>query len=189
MILADWIALAVILVLALLGVVLGFGKGLKFFTGGIFGIVISVFVCYCIGGMVLQLSFVQQWLTDFAALWADKSGLFFDLLTKIHMEIIVYYVALFLVVQLARVIIVRIIKGIAESPFIVIRVINKTCGAALFVTMGFLLGLLVFQVVSWVGGTSAAEMAEALSGSALGLDRLFANNPLSGIAALIEKLG
>ena len=42
MILADWIVLAGILGFALLGMLFGFGKGLKFFTGGIFGIIIAV---------------------------------------------------------------------------------------------------------------------------------------------------
>ena len=48
MILADWIAIAVVAAFILIGALVGFGKGLKFFTGGIFGIIISILVCYLV---------------------------------------------------------------------------------------------------------------------------------------------
>ena len=57
MILADWIVIALIAFFCLLGILFGFGKGLKFFTQGIFGVFIAVIVCYTLGGVIYNLSF------------------------------------------------------------------------------------------------------------------------------------
>jgi len=187
---ADLIAIGIVAATALLGVVLGFGKGLKFFTSGIFGIIISVFVCYSIGGMVLRLEFVQNLLNRFAELWtgADKEGFFFDFLAKIHPEIIVYYIVLFIAVQIVRIILVRILKHIAEAKLTVVKIINRVLGAALFVAMAVLITLTVFQIIHWVGGTTAEELLANLEGSVFGLDKLFTNNPLLGLVEQVQGM-
>lgn len=41
MVTVDWIAIAVLAVALGLGALLGLGKWLKFFTGGVFGVIIS----------------------------------------------------------------------------------------------------------------------------------------------------
>lgn len=185
---ADWIALAVLAVFALIGAVAGFGKGLKFFTSGVFGIVISVFVCYCVGGFILELQFVKDLLSKLAALWTDKGdNFFFDFLTKIRMEIIVYYVALFLVVQIVRKILVLILKNMVEIKFLPVQIINRILGMALFVGMAVLLALLAFQIIYWVGGTTAENVLATFEGSALKLDELFLNNPLNSIIEQIKN--
>lgn len=181
LILADWIAIGAVAGLALLGMLLGFGKGLKFFTSGIFGIIISVFICYCLGGFILTIPFVGDLLAKFAALWRGKENFFFNILTKIRLEIIVYYIVLFIVVQLARIIIVRLIKRVFEIKFILIKIINKVFGAVLFVGMGILIALLVLQIIHWVGGETAVSLLQKLDGSVFKLDKLFLNNPLNSI--------
>lgn len=185
---ADLVAVGVVAGFALLGVLVGFGKGLRFFTKGIFGVIISIFVCYCIGGLVMKIPFVQELIAKFAALWADKEGFFFDIIRKIHVEIIVYYIALFIVVQIIRIIIVAILKHIAEAKVLVMKVINRILGAILFVVMGVLLSLLAFQIIYWIGGDTAAKFSEMLSDSLLGLDKLFENNPLIILVDYIKGL-
>lgn len=185
---ADLVAVGVVAGFALLGVLVGFGRGLRFFTKGIFGVIISIFVCYCIGGFVMQLPFVQELLTKFAALWADKEGFFFDVLRKIRVEIIVYYIALFIVVQIIRIIIVAILKHVAEAKVLVMKVINRILGAILFVAMGVLLSLIVFQVMYWIGGDTAQQFDEMLGGSLFGLDKLFENNPLKYLVDYLKGL-
>ena len=172
MITADWIALAVIAGVAVIGALIGFGKGLKFFTSGIFGIVFSVFLCYILGGLIYGIPFVQDLLNKFASLWENV-----HFLTVIHLEIIVYYILLFIVFQILRIIIVKILKGVFEAKFIVIRIINKVLGAVLLVGILVLLTLLVFQLVSWVGGDTAIQLDEMLSESGF-LGGLYRNNPL-----------
>ena len=49
MIVADWVFLGIILGGLSLGALLGFGRVFKFFTTGIFGIIISIVVCFLIG--------------------------------------------------------------------------------------------------------------------------------------------
>lgn len=185
---ADLVAVAVVAGFALLGVFVGFGRGLKFFTKGIFGVIISIFVCYCIGGLIMKLPFVQELLTKFAALWADKEGFFFDVIRKIRVEIIVYYIVLFIVVQIIRIIIVAILKHIAEAKVLVMKVINRILGAILFVVMGVLLSLLVFQIIYWIGGDTAESFDNMLGGSLFGLDKLFENNPLIYIVDYLKGI-
>ena len=52
----DWATLIVAILLAVVGLFAGFGRTLRFFTKGIFGIIISVFVCATFGGMIAHLS-------------------------------------------------------------------------------------------------------------------------------------
>lgn len=188
MITADWVALIIIAVSVLLGLLLGFGKGLKFFTSGIFGIIISVFVCYCLGGLILKLGFVQELLIKFRSLWATKSGGFYKFLDTIRVDIIVYYIALFFIVQILRIIIVGVLKGIAEADNKPLRIINKILGAAFFTAVIVLLGLTVLQIITWMGGSAYQSVQSKLAGSALKLDKLLVNNPLLSIPKIIKHL-
>ena len=52
----------VAIVLALLGLLFGFGKTLRFFTRGLFGVIISVFVCFTFGGMIAGIPAVSEWI-------------------------------------------------------------------------------------------------------------------------------
>lgn len=183
---ADWIALALIAGFALIGAVAGFGKGLKLFTGGIFGIVISAFICYCVGGFILELQFVKDLLTKLAGYWTDKDNFFLDFLTKIHLEIIIYYIVLFLVVQIVRKLLVMVLKNAVEIKFLPMQILNKVLGVALFVGMMVLLTLVVFQIIYWVGGSTADSVRAAFDGSALKLGELFENNPLNSIVEQVK---
>ena len=186
MIAADWAAIVAVLVVGALGAFLGFGKGLKFFTGGIFGIIISVFVCYCIGGLVLDFKFVQEILNKFTSALTDKNG-FCDFLLKIRIDLIVYYIVLFIIVQLARILIVYILKHIAESNNVVFKVVNRTLGAIFFLIVFALIALFVFQIIHWIGGSTAAGFRLKLEGSAFKLDKLFENNPLLSLPEMLTR--
>lgn len=184
---ADWIAIGIVAVAALLGAIFGFGKVLKFYTSGIFGIIISVFICYCIGGIILQWQFVTDLLEKFASLWAGKEGFWFDFLTRIHVEVIVYYICLFIVIQIARIIIVQVLKRIVEVKNVVMKVINRVLGAALLVVMTILFALLVLQIIHWVGGSTSDALLSQLEGSVFKLDVVYLNNPLSALIDWIKS--
>ncbi len=180
MITADWVAIGAVAFFALLGLFVGFGRGLKFFTSGIFGIIISIFVCYLIFGLVLDISFVgdlcdkfNDWLTE-----QNSVGAFF---ADIHIDYVVLAVVLFIIVQIVRIIIVKIIRGVVEINNKAVKVINKVLGVVFFLAVLTAIVLFVFQIVAWVDGSTAESFTEALSGSFFKLDVLFENNPLRSV--------
>lgn len=180
----DWIFLAVLLGVVVLGAMLGFGKILKFVTGGIVGIIISVFLCYCFGGVILEIPFVDQMLKDLASHWAHIGWL-----SAIHLEIIIYYVALFIITMVLRIIIVLILKSIVETDVIVMRVINKVLGAILMAVFGFLIMGLVFQIIGLIGGTTEANFYNSLATSANAIVRpLYDWNPMSSLVDLVRGI-
>ena len=186
MILADWIVLGVILVCCLLGMLFGFGKGLKFFTGGIFGIIISIVVCYALGGLIYNFGFVQDGLNSIRIALAKNGNGFCKFLLNIHIDIVVYYVGLFIAVTILRIIIVRIIKSIVEINNVVLITINKAMGVVLFVGVGFMVMLFVFWIISIIGGNTEANFLLKLSGSKLKIDWLFEHNPFMTIIKIIK---
>ena len=186
MILADIIVVVLIVISCILGMLFGFGKGLKFVTGGILGIIISVFVCYLLGGIIYNFAFVQNGLESFRGVLEAKDNKFCKLLLLIQIDIIVYYVALFIAVTIIRIIIVSIIKRIVEIENVVLIVINKTFGVVLFVGVTIILVLFVFWIVSLIGGGTAASLQATLSKSNIGLNWLYEHNPFMKMILVIK---
>ena len=180
MITADIIVLVGCILFVLIGAMVGFGKGLKFFTSGIFGIIISVFVCYLIFGFVLDWDAVRNLLDKFND-WLKDSGDVGTFFADIHTDRILLAIVLFIIVQILRIIIVKIIKGIVEIDNILFKIINKILGAVFFFAVALAILLIVFQIVAWIGGDTAANFASELKDSIFKLDDLFANNPLKAI--------
>lgn len=182
MITADLVAIILVATFCLLGLWLGFGRGLAFFTKGIFGIFISVIVCYCLGGFILNVDFVNELVTSLNAKMSEGGG-FLQFLASVHFEIVVYYIVLFIITLVVRIIIVRIIRSIAEINNVFIKILNKTFGMVFFVCVLILFTLLVFQIIYAIGGTTSDNFAASLSGSFFKLDKLYSENP---ILALIK---
>ena len=71
----DWIFIGLIALFILLGLLIGFGKGLRFFTKGFFGFIISIIICYFIGALIIKISFIGSetgLLASFRALYEGK---------------------------------------------------------------------------------------------------------------------
>ncbi len=186
MLIVDWIALGVILVAAMIGLLLGFGKCLKIFTSGLIGIIISIVLTYFLIGIVASWGFVQDIMAAFdEALVKNGSG-FCQFLNTIGIESIVLAVALFVIVQLLRIFIVNIIKGIAESDNTVIRIFNKVTGMIFSLAFFFMIVLVIFQIIYLIGGDTANNFNASLKGT-LRIDWLFENNPLRSIADIWLK--
>ncbi|MGN0817649.1 MAG: hypothetical protein ACI4L9_01650, partial [Candidatus Coproplasma sp.] len=109
MILADWIAVGIVAAAIVLGLAAGFSGGLRFFTSGVFGVIISLVVCYFISGIVMQWTFVTDLMAKITG-WISVGS---DSL-KLQIATIVLYVLMFIVVQICRIIVVKILTGIAE---------------------------------------------------------------------------
>lgn len=172
--LIDIITLAVIAVLAVIGAIAGFGKSLKRFTGGIVGIIISVFVCAAIGGMVLSIKPVAGLVNNLNAMLAEKAAF----LGKIQAGIIVYYIVLFLVVQILRIMVVKVICKIFEADNKPMKVINAVLGLVFVPAVTLLFVLLLFAVVKNFEGTGFVQsIMEKLEGTIL--LKLYNVNPIT----------
>ena len=166
----DAATLIVAIVLAGLGLAVGFGRTLKFFTRGIFGFIISVFVCATFGGMIQGIPAVQNRLTSLN----QSMGGF---LQTIHLETIVFYVVFFLVVQVVRILAVKLIAGLFSADILPVRIVNRLLGMVLMVAAVFLLLLLVFAVFRVLQDTSFVQnILDSLNGTFLG--KIYENNPV-----------
>ncbi len=181
----DWIVLAVLAASAVLGMLFGFGKLLKFFTGGIVGFIISIFVVYFFTGIVSGWGFVKELMERLHTVMEEADNGFVDFLMDIGIEKIILYVALFIIAQIIRIIIVNIIKGIVEMNNPVMKVINKFFGLVFLIAVVCCLTLIVFQIVHAIGGETAENFRQSITGT-FRLEWVFDNNPLN---ALFEKLG
>ena len=183
---ADWIALAIVVVSLVVGALVGFGKLLVFFTNKVFGWFTSAFVCYTFGGMFMNLEFVQDLLAKLASLWSNSDNFFLVFLTNIHPEIILFYIVLFLIVFLILKLLALLAKSILEINTKPLKVINAIGGALLLGATIILLGLVVLQVIYWVGGNTSDALLENLDHSLFGLDKLYLNNPLLGLVDMVK---
>ena len=188
MLIADWIALGIIILFAIIGLLVGFGRGLRFFTKGFFGFIISVFVCYSLGGFIIHIGFVDNLLTSFRGLFEGKEAWYFKLLLTIRIDIIVYYIVLFIVVQILRVIIVKIISSVFEIQNVFLKIINRIFGMVLFLCVLVLIAMIVFQIIYWIGGNTALNFVAKISGSALKLDWFYEHNPLIELIELLFRI-
>ena len=173
----DSVTLIVAIILAGLGLALGFGRTLKFFTKGIFGFILSIFICASFGGMIAGIPAVAEWIGGLNA----KLGEAWSFLGTIHLATVIYYVVLFFVVQLVRILVVKLIAGLFSADVLPVRIVNRVLGAALMVAAVLLLLLLAFAIVAIFGETQGViDFVSKLDGTFLGT--LYANNPIKFIA-------
>ncbi len=188
MITADVIVLVALLICIVLGAFMGFGKGLRLFTGGVFGRIISVVICYFLFGIVLSWSFVQDLLLRFTTMLAEQDTWICNLLLQIRIDMIVFGAVLFLAVQILRHLVVHIIAGVFEIDNKAIRIINKILGVVLFLAFAVIFTLIIFQIIAWISGTDGG-FYESLQGSVFGLDKIFTDNPLNSVFESIRAAG
>lgn len=181
----DWIVLAILAVSAILGMFFGFGKLLKFFTGGIVGFIISIVVVYFFTGIVSSWDFVKELMGKLHAVMVEADNGCVDFLMDIGIEKIILYAAIFIVAQIIRIIIVNIIKGIVEIDNPLMKAINKFFGLVFMLAAVCALTLIVFQIVHAIGGETAENFRQNITGT-FRLEWVYDNNPLN---ALFEKLG
>lgn len=172
----DSITIIVAVVLAGLGLLLGFGRSLRFFTKGIFGVVISVFIVLTFGGMIKKIDAVGNLIAKGDAFFADLKviGVLFDYIPLVN---VIYYVALFFVVQILRWIVIKFVAGIFSMDNKPMRIINRVFGMVGTVAMVALLTMLVFAIFKRFEGTEfITDFLAKIDGSFL--HKLYLNNPV-----------
>lgn len=179
----DWIFLGAMLVAVILGSLLGFGKVFSWFVlNKIVRIIVAVFICYTFGGIILGIPLVSRMLTALATNWSDV-----EFLTKIHLEIIIYYAALFLIIIILISILSKIIRGISEADYKPIKVLNKALGAVVFGIFAFAVMLLVFHIIMWIGGETSKNFLGMLQTDAGAILRpLYENNPMTKLIEMAQ---
>lgn len=178
MILADYIAIAIVVLLGAAGAALGFGKGLRFLTKGIFGVILSVIVSGLLMGAVLSIPAVQDLMARFVAYLTAQDNGFCRFLLIIRIEYIAVGVAVFSLIQLARIIAVTLIERVMEVDHPVIKIVNKLLGTALAVVAMVSLALVTLQVVFLATGAEGSQTFLFLQGSFFRLDYVYLHNPL-----------
>ncbi len=112
------------------------------------------------------------------------------------MVTVIYYVVLFILFTLIRILIVKIIRKVAEADVLIMKIINKVFGAILMAAFGVLLGMLALQIIYWVqtNPDSLEDIyvnwmmnAETGDPSAI-VGALYVNNPLSALADYFTQI-
>jgi len=151
----DIIFIAVLLGIAALGAILGFGRSLKLTTKGVFGIILSVVLCVMFGGALLATNSVGGLVASgndyFRGVW-----FFFGV---IRLATILYFIVLFFVFQILRIVIVSIIKRVSEIDKKAVKVVNKVGGAIFLATFAFALCLCVLAGMRLFEQTDAVASA------------------------------
>ena len=169
----DAITILVAIAFAGLGLLMGFARTLRFFTKGIFGFILSIFICATFGGMIAGIPAVARLVERINAALTNA----WSFLGKIRLETIIYYILLFFVVQIVRIILVRFVCAVFEIDVLPMRLINKLLGMVLMVAAVFLLTLLVLAVFRMVEDTSfVQDILQKIDGTFLG--KLYENNPV-----------
>ncbi|MCL2631011.1 MAG: CvpA family protein [Firmicutes bacterium] len=177
----DIVVLCIVILAALLGYIIGFGKTLKWFTGGIVGIIISIAACVMLGGAVQSLEFVKEFINSVNASASD----FWNPLGYFA-GYVAYYLIMFLVVQILRMIIIRIVKKVFESENTVMKTVNRILGTVFMAGFVIALILVFFAIVEAVSGTAFGEnMLERIKGSVM--EKIFNNNPITFLVAKIAS--
>lgn len=189
MVVIDYVAIIAVLASIVLGSLFGFGKLLKFFTGGLVGILISVVVTYFFIGVVASWGFVQEIMEKLVSAMYNANNGFVNFLLKIGLEKILLGIILFVVIQILRIIIVNIIKGILEINHPALKVLNRVGGVLLMLAVVVMLALIVFHFAALIGGSSESGMRLAMEGSIFKLGWVFDHNPLQYIVKKILPNG
>ncbi len=184
MVVADFIAIGLVVLVGFAGAVAGFGRTLKAITSGFFGVIISVVITYFLLGLVLKLSFVQSLIGQLVTALENSSAPICSVLLTIRIDMIIVAVALFIIVQLLRKLLVFILKKLFEAKNPVSSAANKVFGVILSEAILFVILLVAFQIVFWI--TKEGAFYEFLSGSFFGLDKLYVSNPISSIIPTIK---
>jgi hypothetical protein len=170
----NLIFVAVLILIAGLGALIGFGRSLKWTTRGIVGIVMSVIFCVLFGGALLGTESVGGLVAGgnefFAGVWG-----FFGI---IRLATVIYFVALFFAVQIVRILITIVIKRIVEIEKPAIKVLNRVAGAVFLAAFCFSLCLLGLAGLRFFEGTEfTMSILSNIENSFL--CTLYVNNPIS----------
>lgn len=170
----DIISLAVLILIAIIGYALGFGKSLKLITGGVVGFIISLFVCVAFGGYFQGFAPIAQFIVNINEITTG----YWSFLAYLKLGYVAFYVLLFFAVQIVRLIVVKTIAKLDYAKNKGVQIVNKILGAALCLAFFGGLVLLAFAGIKALESTGFAQgILDKLSGSYLMV--IYENNPIA----------
>lgn len=182
----DWILIALIVLVPLGGVAIGGGKVIHTISEGIVGKILTFIVFYFTFGLVLNFSFVQEFLITIAQAIEELDSKILDFLVlKIRLEVVVFAIIFLVIVAILRRVVANLIEELLEIDNKGMKVVNKILGGLLSLFWLFVILLIVFQVLYMITGETGS-VYEFLSGSFLRLDDLYLNNPLNAIIKVFD---
>lgn len=172
----NLITILALLFFALAGFLIGFGRSLKMFTSGIVGIIISIFVCATFGGMLLGTDLVGGWIASLNSKLGEVAAVF----EKIQVGVIIFYIVMFVVVQLVRIAVVKFVCEFFGADNSVMKVVNKILGTLFVPAVILCFTLLILAVLKLFDDTTAiSSMLEKIDGTIL--YKLYVSNPIEFI--------
>jgi len=160
---------------AAIGGFLGFGKSLKVATHGIVGAIISVALCVLFGGGLMAANPINGLIDRLNEYFANLWGF----LGVIRLGTIIYFICLFLIFQVLRIIIVNIIKQVTEADLKAVKILNKVGGALFLATFAFFFCMIILAGVWFIEGQGWVENPMAIFKGTF-IEVLYINNPLVG---------
>ena len=151
----SYIIIAGFALALIIGFALGLGRSLNIFITGVFGVIIAIVLCFAFGGAVAKIPQVGDWIAQLNDYLMSKS----EFLGKIKLATIIYYIVLFLVFQIIRFILAKIIKkvfGLSKGESVGSKawnVINRLLSTLFMGGMYIVLVFLALSVVSLFSDT------------------------------------
>ncbi|MDR0752364.1 MAG: hypothetical protein LBF12_07290 [Christensenellaceae bacterium] len=170
----DLSYLVAFIIIALLGLLLGFGKILKIFTSGPFGLIISIIFCAFLGGTLQSVPFIADFITSINQKAIDIASFF----QYIKPGIVVYYIVMFLIVQIFRMFVVKLIKTLMEIEKPAIKLLNRILGLVFSVAFSSAFLLLFFAVVEIFDSTQFGQNIILKLGDGI-IRGIYDNNPIN----------
>ncbi|MDR0697263.1 MAG: hypothetical protein LBF68_07030 [Christensenellaceae bacterium] len=170
----DFNYLIAFIVIALLGLLLGFGRILKIFTSGPFGFVLSIVFCALLGGTLQTVPVVANFIVSIN----DKAIDIADFLKYLRPGIIVYYITMFLIVQIFRIFIVKAIRNFMETDRNIMRFLNRILGMVSAVVFSATVVLLFFAVVEVFDSTALGQNIISKIGDGI-IRAIYDHNPIN----------
>lgn len=173
----NYILLGLVILAGIIGMFMGFHKQLNFLTGGIFGVIISIVVCFMIGGTLQTLEFSQKLI----AFVNEKSAEAWSFLQYLKLGYVAFYLVLFAIVQIARAILMSIIKSIASKDNGVIKFVDKSLGLIFGAAFFCAVILLLLAGVKMIENSSFGQTIMTYINDSY-LKVIYENNPINFVA-------
>ena len=182
----DYICIALLLIVAFIGYKAGFSRVLIFVSNGVIGKIATFIVFYFTFGLVLALTFVQ----DFLALIVDKvnqvnNSILSFLVINLKLDVVLFGIIFWLLITLARKFLVRLISKFFAIQTGAIIVVNKILGVIFAILWFLVIALILMQILAWTTGVEGS-VYQYLENSFLGLGWVFKNNPINSMISVFN---
>ncbi|MDR3021828.1 MAG: hypothetical protein LBU60_04055 [Clostridiales bacterium] len=151
----------------------GLAKSFKLISTSLIGTAIIIYLSFILGGVLRKIDFIESNLQDFNGYISER----WNFLSYIKAGFLLYYLAIFCCLIIARIILTSSIASKDNSDIFFVRFVSKTLGAILFLAFFVGLVLIFFAIVRHFDSSQFyTDVTKAIDGSFL--KWLFDKNPI-----------